>query len=178
MRHQPLPIVAERDDRQFEVDAAGILRCQLMDLGHMDEPHGEELDVLVRLAEKVLDPLHRLGMQKQVGPFHELIAAEAPELCGVARFLLDVVEDERPILVARLGRVECLSIRMIQLVTELTLDRTIPAEAQGNLAGIHFTDENLTIISAILEERGGLENRECSGHGMTDLSPHGQRLLD
>ena len=165
MGHQPLPVVAQRDDRQLEVDATGILRRQLVDLGHMNKPHRKELEILVRLAEEILDPFHRLGMQEEVGPFHEFIAAETPELCRVSRFLLDVVEDKRPIRVARLGRIERLAIGMVELVAELALDRAITAQTERNLAGVHFTDENLTIVGAIFEDRRRLENREGSGHG-------------
>ena len=147
----------------------GILRHQLVNLRHMDEAHGKELDALVRLTEKVLDPFHRLRMEEEVGPFHKLVAAQAPELCRVGRFLLDVVEDELPVLVGRLGRVKRFAIGMIQFVTELALDRAIPAKAQWNLARVHFLDEDLTIVRAILEDRSGLENRKRSGHGRTTL---------
>ena len=109
MGHQPLAVVAERDDRQFEIDPTRILRHELVDLRHVHEPDREELNALVGVLQEVFHPLHRLGMEEEIGPFHVLVSAQTPELLRVGRLPADVVEDIFPILVGRLGRIRITS---------------------------------------------------------------------
>src|SRR5215212_3268576 len=146
MRHQPLAILAQRDDRQLEVDPPWVLRDELMNLRYMDEADRKKLDALVRVLQKVLDPLHRLGMEKEVSPFHELVAAQAPELFGIRRLPADVLEDKLPILVGRLGGIERLAVRMIELVAEFAFHRAIAPEADRDLARVHLTRQHIAII--------------------------------
>ena len=72
-----------------------------------------------------------LGWRKEVGPFHELVAAKTPELRGVGRLPADVLEDELPVLIAGLRRIERFAVGVVELVTEFTFDRTVPAQTQG-----------------------------------------------
>ena len=165
MRHQALPVLTERDDGEFEVDPARILRHQLMNLRHMHKSDGKKLNAFVGVLQKVLDPFHRLGVEEEVGPFHELVAAKAPELRGVGRLPADVLEDELPILIAGLRRIERFAVGVVEFVTEFTFDRTVPAKTQGNFPRVHFPDEHLPIVGTIFEDRSRLKNGKRGGHG-------------
>src|SRR5207247_10328927 len=101
----------------------------------MDETHRKELDVLVGVPEKVFHPFHGLRMEEQVRPLHIFIPAQAPELKGIGRLLIDVVENELPVFLSGLGGFKSLTIEMVQLVTEFTLDGAAPAKADGNFNG-------------------------------------------
>ena len=103
-------------------------------------------------------------MEKQIGPFHELIAAEAPELRGISGLPADVLEDELPILIAGFRRIECFTVGMIEFITELAFDRAVPPQTQGNFSRVHFPNEHLPIVGAIFEDRGRLKNRKSGGH--------------
>ena len=163
VRHQPVPVVAQRNHRQLEVDPARIACRQLMDLRHLNIADREERDVLVRGRQELFDPLHRLGMEEEIGPLHVFVAAETPELHRIGRNLVDVVEDEFPVFVGRLGRIERFAVGMVDLVAELALHRASLAEADRDLAPVHLAAEDFTIIF-ILEDKRGLKNWQCSGH--------------
>src|SRR5438046_3068157 len=118
----------------------------------MDETHRKELDVLVGVPEKVFHPFHGLRMEEQVRPLHIFIPAQAPELKWIGRLLIDVVENKLPVFLSGLGRFKRLTIGMVQLVTEFTLDGAAPAKADGNFTGIQF-------LTRSEERRVGKEGR-------------------
>ena len=155
--HEPLAVIAQGDHRQLEVDPAGKAGRQLVNLGHLNVADGEERDVLVREGQEILDPFHRLRMEEQISPFHVLIAAQTPELHRIGRLPADVVENELPVLVGRLGRIERFAVGMVDLVAELALHRTGLAEADGNFPALHLADEHLAVV-LVLEDGNWVED--------------------
>ena len=163
MGHEPLSILTHRNDGQLEIDPAGILRDELMDLRHVDIADREEGDILIRIFQKIFQPLHGLRVQEQVGPFHVLVAADAPELHRIAGLLIDVIEYVGPVLIGRLGRIERLTVGMVDLIAERTLHRTALAQAQRDFSPIHLPAERVAIIFR-LEDWNRLEQRQRDTH--------------
>ena len=164
VRHELLPVVTEGDGRQFEIDPARILGSQLVNLRHVHEPDRKKRDVLVRVFEEVFHPLHGLGMEEQIGPLHIFVPTQTPELHGIGRLLVDVIQDEFPIFLAGLGRFKRLAIGVVQLVTELALDGAFLAQTDGDFSGFQFPNEYLSIVLP-LENWSGSEHGKWSGHG-------------
>ena len=135
----------------------------------MHEADRKELNVLVGVPEKVFHPFHGLRMEEQVRPLHIFIPAQAPELKRIGRLLIDVVENKLPVFLSGLGRFKRLTIGMVQLVTEFTLDGAAPAKADGNFTGIQFLTQDLPIVLA-LENRHRLKHRKGSSHRAPSVS--------
>ena len=163
MRHHLLPVLAQGNDRQFKVDPSGILFRQLVNLGYVDEAHREKLKVLVGVFQKVFDPFHGLGVKEQVGPLHVFIAAQTPELHGVRRLGIDVIEDELPVVLRGFRRVLGLAIGMVEFVAEGAFDRALLPQAQGNFPRVHFADQYFA-ISFALEHQRRLQDRQIASH--------------
>ena len=154
MRHQPLPVSAQRNHRQFKIDPPGILRRQLMNFGHVDEADRKELNVLIGVFQKILHPFHGFRVEEQIRPFHVFVPAQAPELHGVGRLGVDVVEDKFPIILRGFRRVVGFTIRMIEFITEGAFYGTLFPQTQGDFARVHFARQHLPIPFALQHQRG------------------------
>src|SRR5437660_3782648 len=172
MRHERLPIVlVQGDHRQIKVHPVRVLRRELVDLGHVHVADRDHVQALVGVLEEVLQPLHRLRVEEQVGPLHVLVPAPHPQIPLACRLLADVVEDEVPVLLGRLAGLFGLAVAMVDLVTERTLHRTGLADADGNLPLLHFFDEDVAGIGRALVGQPGIrrDDRNFSCHSTRTL---------
>src|SRR3989454_2440716 len=172
MRHERLPIVlVQGDHRQIKVHPVRVLRRELVDLGHVHVADREHVQALVGVLEKVLQPLHRLGVEAEVGPLHVLVPSPHPQLPPACRLLADIVEDEVPDLLGRLAGLCGLAVAMVDLVAERTLHWAGLADADGNLPLLHLLDEDFAGIGRALVDQPGIrrDDRNFSRHSRRTL---------
>ena len=139
MRHQGLAIFfMEGNDREFKINTIRIFGRQLMNFRNMDIADRKHRDAFVGVLEEILQPLHGLRMQKEIRPFHILVAAPHPILVRPGRLFADVVEDVIPLVLGSPPGLLGLPIGMIDFITKGAFDGAGLADTDGNFPLVHL----------------------------------------